>query len=239
MMSLDYVSSGEPVRSSTINSLIDAVGGGGNQSPDLIFTGTPNGPQVVSPTQMGNSDIQKQCLFDVRNYTLEGWPMTQIQLGFQLSDALDAVKVRDEDGVLSAVSALMIIKNSANCPFSGGTLSGYRLEANDFVSQGYNNTGWVKTKMEGVFGKTTPKLQVWKSKKNHVYEVFSNAGKDETKLQLSTLLSQYGVEDEELSTVYMLGDWKLLHQTETPSGGRNMPTSRTQMMHGSVDVYDI
>jgi hypothetical protein len=42
--------------------------------------------------------------------------------------------------------------------------------------------------MEGVFGQTQPNLQVWKTNDN-VIEVIGNVDSEETKSQLSTLLS--------------------------------------------------
>ena len=56
-MSLDYVRGGEAVRASTVNSLIDAVAGGGAWSPDLIVTGTPKGPQFTAPTRFGSTSF--------------------------------------------------------------------------------------------------------------------------------------------------------------------------------------
>ena len=56
-MSLDYVRGGEAVRASTVNSLIDAVAGSGGQSPDLIGSGTPRGPQFTAPTRFGSTSF--------------------------------------------------------------------------------------------------------------------------------------------------------------------------------------
>lgn len=75
-MSLEYVARGEGIKASTVNSLIDAVQGRGDMSPDLIVTGTRSGPQLVAPTQLGSGQLPQQCMFDVKNYTLSGWPMT-------------------------------------------------------------------------------------------------------------------------------------------------------------------
>lgn len=56
-MSLDYVARGEGIKASTVNSLIDAVQGGGNMSPDLIVTGTRTGPRIVAPTAVGSTQL--------------------------------------------------------------------------------------------------------------------------------------------------------------------------------------
>lgn len=83
-MSLDYVARGEGIKASTVNSLIDAVQGGGNMSPDLIVTGTRTGPQFVAPAQLGSSSLSRNSVFDVDNYTLSGWPMAKVKLGSKL-----------------------------------------------------------------------------------------------------------------------------------------------------------
>lgn len=63
------------------------------------------------------------------------------------------------------------------------------LTESDFgVEAAYGDTGWVKTKMEGVFGQTQPNLQVWKTEDN-VIEVIGNVDSDEAKSELSALLS--------------------------------------------------
>ena len=52
-MSLDYVHKGEAVRASTINSIIDTIGGNQRMSPDLDVTTTARGPQVAMPSNYG------------------------------------------------------------------------------------------------------------------------------------------------------------------------------------------
>lgn len=83
-MSLDYVARGEGIKASTVNSLIDAVQGGGNMSPDLIVTGTRTGPQFVAPAQLGSSSLSRNSVFDIDNYILSGWPMAKVKLGSKL-----------------------------------------------------------------------------------------------------------------------------------------------------------
>ena len=240
MMSLDYVKGGEPVRAGTINSLIDAVGGGGNQSPDMIMTGTPRGSQFVMPTDMGYTQLTSQSMFDLRNYTLSGWPMAKVQLGFSLNDALDAVRVHTEDGTQHATSAVLLYKNSNNCPIQGGNLSGYVLQEDDFAKDAPRGaTGWVKTNMEGVYGQNKlPNLQVWKTE-NNVIEVIGNTdGGDETEQKLSSILHQGGMEDSELSTLKMLDKWTLVNQTRLGGGQNGKPTDRTICKNGTVDLYE-
>lgn len=86
--------------------------------------------------------------------------------------------------------------------------------------------------MEGVFGQTEPNLQVWKTKDN-VIEVIGNVDADETKPQLSALLSQGGMAASDLSTLKILEQFPLVTQTCLQS----KPTSRVTMKHGIVDVY--
>ena len=178
-MSLDYVSPGEGVKASTVNSLIEAVQGGGNMSPDLIVTGTRSGPQLVAPARTGSTDLRRDQIFDVENYLLSGWPMAKLKLGFRLQDALGAVNVHADGETLSATSAVVLFKNSANCPFSGGSVSSYVLGEDDFGKRAaYGDTGWVDTKMEGLHGETEPSLEVWRTDDN-VVEVFVNLENDE------------------------------------------------------------
>ena len=124
-MSLEYVSRGEGIKASTVNSLIDAVAWRADMAPDLLVTSTKSGPQLAVPTQLGSSSLKRDSVFDVENYTLSGWPMAKVKLGSKLENALEAVRVLTDDGIKNATSALMVFKNSSNCPFGGGTLSGY------------------------------------------------------------------------------------------------------------------
>ena len=98
-MSLEYVARGEGIKASTVNSLIDAVQGRGDMSPDLIVTGTRSGPQLVAPTQLGSSSLKRDSVFDVDNYILSGWPMAKVKLGSKLDNALQAVRVHTDDGI--------------------------------------------------------------------------------------------------------------------------------------------
>lgn len=83
-MSLDYVARGDGIKASTVNSLIDAVQGGGNMSPDFLVTGTRTGPQIVASAKLGSSSLSRNCVFDIDNYILSGWPMAKVKLGSTL-----------------------------------------------------------------------------------------------------------------------------------------------------------
>lgn len=231
-MSLDYVRAGEPVRSSTINSLIGAVAGGGNQSPDLIVTGTPRGPQFAAQAETGSVGLDWGSVFDVRNYNLSGWPMAKIKLGFSLEDALKAVRIHGEDGVENPVSALVVAHNSANCPVGGGSLSTVVLGSADFAKDAARGaTGWVKTGMEGVYGATEPRLEIWRTT-SAAYEVFTNAEESAVMSQVSAAVG--GGAGHELSTLQKVDGWTLVKQTKKE--GR--PTSRVVIKNGVVDIWD-
>ena len=231
-MSLDYVRAGEPVRSSTINSLIGAVAGGGNQSPDFMVTGTPRGPQFSKQAETGSTDIAWGSVFDVRNYNLSGWPMAKIKLGFSLGDALGAVRIHGEDGVDNPVSALVVTQNSANCPFAGGRLSTVVLQDSDFAKDAaMGATGWVRTGMEGVYGATEPRIEVWRTT-SAAYEVFTNAEESAVAGQVSAAVAANA--GDSLSTLAKVDGWTLVRQSRME--GR--PTSRVVMKNGVVDVWD-
>lgn len=52
-MSLEYVSKGQSVQASTINSIIDAIGGNQTMSPDLEVITTSRGQKVSMPSKYG------------------------------------------------------------------------------------------------------------------------------------------------------------------------------------------
>ena len=231
-MSLDYVRAGEPVRSSTVNSLIGAVAGGGNQSPDFMVTGTPRGPQFSKQAETGSVGLDWGSVFDVRNYTLSGWPMAKIKLGFSLGDALKAVRIHGEDGVDNPVSAIVVAQNSANCPFAGGQLSTTVLGAADFAKDAARGaTGWVKTGMEGAYGATEPRIEIWRTT-SAAYEVFTNAEESAVEAQVSAAVA--GGAGDQLSTLQKVDGWTLVRQSRME--GR--PTSRVVMKNGVVDVWE-
>ena len=238
-MSLDYVSRGESVKASTINSLIDAVAGSGSQSPDLLITGTKTGPQIVVPTQMGSTTFDQSMLYDVDNYILSAWPMAKLKLGFMPSDCLNGLNIYQDSTKANPISAVVVHYNSSSCPVCGGTLSGKLLEDDDFAEdKAVGATGWVKTSIEGIHSSSQPiKMQLWESISN-LYQVFTNASDDDTKKQLSTVLNDHNVDEAELSTLYNVKSWPLAYQTSLSSDrGGSVPTSRLNIQHGAVDVY--
>lgn len=237
-MSLDYVSRGESVKASTINSLIDAVAGGGSQSPDLLITGTKTGPQIVVPTQMGSTMFDQSMLYDIDNYILSAWPMAKMKLGFAPSDCLNGLNIYQNSTKANPISAVVVHYNSSSCPVCGGTLSGKLLEDDDFAEdKAVGATGWVKTNIEGIHSSSSPiKMQLWESISN-LYQVFTNASDDDTKKQLSTVLNDNNVDEAELSTLSNVKSWTLAYQTSLSSTRGNIPTSRLNIQHGAVDVY--
>lgn len=238
-MSLDYVSRGDTVKASTVNSLIDAVGGGGNQSPDLIITGTKNGPQFVSPSKMGSKMLAKPMLFDVDNYILSGWPMARIQLGFDISSCLEGIKLHSDNGTTTPISAVVVVKNTQNCPFSGGNLSSYVLNDNDFAKDAdVGATGWVKTYIEGNNGQSLPiQLQLWQSNAN-AYQVFTNVSSDnEVSAYLRSALQTAGGSQSELSSLKKDYEWILSEQTTLGSGNDRRATCRISKKNGCIDIF--
>lgn len=116
-MSLDYVSKGESVKATTVNSLIDAVGGNERMSPDLNVTTTVRGPQVSMPSVYGGPNHKPEQLLEVGRYILSAWPMTKLLLGPEIEDCLKSMRYHTADGeVKNAISAAMIYENSSDCP---------------------------------------------------------------------------------------------------------------------------
>ena len=240
-MSLDYVRAGETVRSSTINSLIGAVAGGGNQSPDLIVTGTPRGPQFAKQAETGSVDLRWGTVFDVANYALSSWPMAKLKLGFGVDDCTGGVAIHGGSGVKTAVSAVVVHKNTSSCPVDGGQLAAEVLEDADFAKDAAQGAaGWVKTKLEGVHPNSGKiKMQLWKADGNY-YQVFTNADYEDTRRGLSSALLEKNVDRGELSGLQYFCGWTLAYQTKlSASGGSQVPTSRLVVSHGAKDAYDV
>ena len=142
-MSLDYVKKGEAVKASTVNSIINAIGGNQRMSPDLNVTTTARGPQISLPSNYGGPNRAQNELLEVGKYQLSGWPMTQLMLGPEIDDCLNSIRLHKPDGtVMTSVSAAVIFKNSDDCP-TGSDLSGYLLSSDQF---GYDKerhaSGW-------------------------------------------------------------------------------------------------
>ena len=240
-MALNYVSRGESVKASTVNSIIDAVAGGGNQSPDLIVTGTRSGPQFVAPAQLGSTAFDRYELFDVENQVLSAWPMAKLKLGFNLGDCTGGVAIHGDSGVKTAVSAVVVHKNTSTCPVDGGQLTAEVLTEQDFQQNtAAGNSGWVKTKLEGVHPNSGKiKLELWKTDGNY-YQVFTNADQEDTRRGLSSVLEEKNVDQQELSGLEYFCGWTLAYQTKlSASGGGQVPTSRLIVSRGAKDAYEI
>lgn len=240
-MALDYVNPGDAVRASTVNSIIDALAGGGNQSPDLLVTGAKGGAQFVAPAELGSTDLRWGTVFDVVNYTLSSWPMARLKLGFSVGDCTGGVAVHGDSGVRTAVSAVVVHKNTSSCPVDGGRLAAEVLEDEDFAKDAAQGAaGWVKTKLEGVHPNSGKiKLQLWKTGGNY-YQVFTNADYEDTRRGLSSALLEKNVDRGELSGLQYFCGWTLAYQTKlSAAGGEQVPTSRLVVSHGAKDAYDV
>ena len=243
-MSLDYVKKGEAVRASTVNSLIDAIGGNQRMSPDLNVTTTKNGPQVSLPSNYGGPNHKPNELLDVGRYQLSGWPMTQLFLGPEIDDCLNAIRLHKPDGtVQTSVSAAIVFKNSQDCP-TGEQLSGYLLSSNQF---GYDKerhaSGWLQTMIEDPYCGNYMGAQLWKYQDGQkLATVFTNIDSElSVKNALSSLLHNGGADSEELSSISKIDAWQLVDSTflsaEISGQTRWISTHEHVKNHGQIDVY--
>lgn len=191
-MSLEYVSKGQSVRASTINSIIDAIGGNQTMSPDLEVTTTKGGQKVSMPSKYGGKLNPSDHILDQSNYMLSGWPMAQLNLGMEIQDCLGAIKVHKVDGSIdNATSAFVVYQNSSGCPM-GSDLSGYLLQSSDFGQDKLvGAAGWVKTMMEDPHPGGKIQAQLWKyGEGSKLAEVFTNVPDvGDVKSQLSSTMS--------------------------------------------------
>lgn len=241
-MSLDYVRRGEAVKASTVNSLIEAVAGGGNQSPDLIVTGTPRGPQFAAPTQFGSTTFDKTMQYDQANYMLSGWPMTQLMLGTDEDMCLEGITVHKGKDAVHPISAAVVYKNSSMCPIDPNELTGYVLSAGSFAKdKALGASGWVKTQMEGVYAGKEVKMELWSIKPN-MYQVFTNANDEDTKTGLSIALKDNNVPLSSLSCLQKDYSWTIRSQdalsVRVGADIKEVPTSIMSFNHGQKDVYE-
>lgn len=243
-MSLDYVKKGEAVRASTVNSLIDAIGGNQRMSPDLNVTTTKNGPQVSLPSNYGGPNNKPNELLDVGRYQLSGWPMTQLFLGPEIGDCLNAIRLHKQDGtVRTSVSAAVIFQNSEDCP-TGSDLSGYLLSDEQF---GYDKerhaSGWVQTMLEDPYCDKYMGAQLWQYQEGQkLATVFTNVGSElSVRTTLSSLLNSGGEDAEGLSSLSRIDAWTLVYSTKlsVEIDGRVewVPTHEYIKNHGQIDVY--
>ena len=241
-MSMDYVHKGEAVKASTVNSIIDAIGGNQNMSPDLNVTTTAGGPQISMPSKYGGPNKKPDHILDVGRYQLSGWPMVKLQLGFKLDDCLGAFKYHRADGTTSTPSyAGVVYQNSENCP-TGSELSGYSLTADNFGSDAIaHSAGWVDTLIEDPYPSGVLEAQLWKYKSGgELAEVFTNV--DDTtqvKGQLSTMLSNNGASQDDLNTLSLVDRWNLVRSSILSAGQDSLiPTHEIVCKNGTIDVYE-
>ena len=242
-MSLDYVRKGEAVKASTVNSIIDTIGGNQSMSPDLNVTTTSRGPQISMPSKYGGPNQKPDHILDVGRYQLSGWPMVKLQLGFKLDDCLGAIKYHKADGTTSTpVSAAVVYQNSENCP-TGSDISGYALDDSYFGKDAAAHAaGWVNTFIEDPYPGGFLEAQVWKYKSGtELAEVFTNVNDQiSVQQQLSSVLQTNGASEEDLSTLKIVGQWKLLDSSALSVKGQDnlVPTHEIVCKNGIIDVYE-
>ena len=241
-MSMDYVHKGEAVKASTVNSIIEAIGGNQNMSPDLNVTTTAGGPQISMPSKYGGPNKKPDHILDVGRYQLSGWPMVKLQLGFKLDDCLGVFKYHRADGTTSTPSyAGVVYQNSENCP-TGSELSGYSLTDDKFGSDAIaHSAGWVDTLIEDPYPSGVLEAQLWKYKSGgELAEVFTNV--DDTtqvKGQLSTMLSNNGASQDDLNTLSLVDRWNLVKSSILSAGQDSLiPTHEIVCKNGTIDVYE-
>ena len=242
-MSLDYVRKGEAVKASTVNSIIDTIGGNQSMSPDLNVTTTTRGPQISMPSKYGGPNQKPDHILDVGRYMLSNWPMVKLQLGFKLEDCLGAIKYHRADGTTSTPSyAAVVYQNSENCP-TGSDISGYALDNSYFGKDAAAHAaGWVNTFIEDPYPGGFLEAQVWKYKSGtEIAEVFTNVNDQiSVQQQLSSVLQTNGANEEDLSTLKIVGQWKLLNSTSLSVKGQDnlVPTHEIVCKNGIIDVYE-
>ena len=241
-MSLDYVRKGEAVKASTVNSIIDTIGGNQSMSPDLNVTTTARGTQISMPSKYGGPNQKPDHILDVGRYMLSNWPMVKLQLGFKLDDCLGAIKYHRADGTTSTpVSAAVVYQNSENCP-TGSDISGYALDDSYFGKDAAAHAaGWVDTMIEDPYPGGFLEAQVWKYKSGtELAEVFTNVNDQiSVQQQLSSVLQTNGASEEDLSTLKIVGQWKLLDSTSLSAGKDALiQTHEIVCKNGIIDVYE-
>lgn len=243
-MSLDYVKKGESVKATTINSIIDTIGGNQRMSPDLNVTTTPRGAQVSMPSDFGGPNNPLNHYLDAGKYVLSGWPFVKLVLGPTLDDCLGVFNYHTVEGdVESPISAGIVFKNSSSAP-TGADLSGYLLQEGDFgLDAEVHSAGWVETMIEDTNGKVPTNAQLWSwNLPSKMAAIFTNV-EDElsVKKTLSTLLQDNGVSGSELSSLERVGTWKLTSSTslsvEKDGQVTWIPTHELVNTHDTIDVW--
>lgn len=236
---LTYVKSGETIRASTVNSLIDAVGGEQNPSPDLGFVNTPNGTQFTLPTSMKGVNGPVPVLFQAAQYMHSGWPFMQYQLGHTREDCLGGIKIHDSDGkIYDTISAAQIWHNSLSCP-TGDTLSGAWIDGfgeNAVI----HDDGYVKTLIEFPSAPESPrsKLQLWQIDEDigrSMMVITNEPDKDNVGAMLSAMIIQHG---DTLSSAEMISEWSLFDMESLPVPGTGaVPSKPMQHKTGTIDYF--
>jgi len=168
--------------------------------------------------------------------------MTQLMLGMSPDMCLNGIKIHRGKDIVHPVSAAVVYKNSAGCPVGGGALSGYVLSADSFAEdRAAGATGWVKTSMEGIYAGKEVQMQVWKSGAD-LYQVFTNAGDNDTRNGLSIALEEGGVPLSALSSLEKEYSWQLKSQESLSASVNNqtkyVPTSRVTYNLGQREVFE-
>lgn len=240
---LTYVKSGETVKASTVNSLIDAVGGEQNPSPDLGFVNTQNGTQFTLPTSMKGLNGPVPVLFQGAAYMHSGWPFMQYQLGHTQEDCLAGIKLHDYDGkVYNTISAAQIWHNSLSCP-TGDTLSGAWIGGfgeNAVI----HDDGFVKTLIEFPSAPESPRsrLQLWQIDEDierSMMVITNEPDENNVGAQLSTMIIENG---DSLSSAEMISEWSLFDMDSLPIPGIGteptmVPSKPTQHKTGIIDYF--
>lgn len=236
-MSLDYVNKGEAVKASTINSIIDTLGGNQMMSPDLNVTTTARGPQVSMPSNFGGPNHRPYEILELNRYMLSAWPMMMIQLGPQIDDCLGAIRLHKADGTTAtSISAAVVFKNSEDCP-TGSDLSGYLLSAESFGQDAAAHAaGWMPTMIEDIYPGGWLQAQLWKYDDGmKLATVFTNVDDAaQVQGQLSTLLEEGGADSSALSSIEKIDGWNLASSTSI-SG---LATHEIVKKRGTIDVYE-
>ena len=243
-MSLDYVKAGEPVKATTINSIIETIGGNQSMSPDLNVTTTARGPQVYMPSKYGGPNNPLRHYLDTGKYVLSSGQFVKIVLGPTLDDCLGTFKYHvSQNEVCNPISAAIVFKNSSGSPV-GDDLSGYLLDEPDFGKDaGAHSAGWVETLIEDTNGKVPTMAELWSWKlPDKMAAVFTNV-QDElsVKGELSTLLEAGGISGSELSGLERVGSWKLTSSTalSVEQDGNTVWVDTHELVntHDTIDVW--
>ena len=243
-MSLDYVKKGESVKATTINSIIDTIGGNQRMSPDLNVTTTPRGAQVYMPADFGGPNNPLNHYLDTGKYTLSGWPFVQLVLGPTLDDCLGVFKYHTVEGdVACPISAGVVFKNSSSAP-TGAGLSGYLLYGDEFgLDAEVHAAGWVETLIEDTNGQVPTNAQLWSwNLPSKMAAVFTNVDDElSVKKTLSSLLQDNGVSASELSSLERVGTWRLTSSTSLSAEKDGqvvwIPTHELVNTHDTIDVW--